>query len=861
MTRRLISLALVVGFVQLASAADPKQDPALLARFGDTRLRHTGIVNAVAFHPDGKTVAATAEGEPFVRIWDVATGQEVKRYSDPLFRRDMETDRRLQNHAQVVGYAAGGKRLIVCVQQRTVAVFDTDTGAVVASVAVPNAAPQAVAVSRDGKAFAARGDECGELTVWDAASGKELRTLGRLPLYTEDGSHYSYPPEHMVSVVFSSDGKQVAASTSRKGFHTARTDGSGELTFHPVRCDMVQGVCWPVPQHLLVHHERGWESYHPDAIELQATNGWNIAGCYFQTKDVGDGLLVACDRRHRGFRLFDVAKRRFLPTGWLPHDYTRSLDAVAVSADRIAIGIGTGVYFHDRATGKHLPPRDEPAPPPRPWTDLSADAKKRVIRGRGIQDRSFQVWDMKTGRKACTIYTADSRFERLGFSPAGDRVYAFLVSGPVYDGEACQLVVWDADTGRQLSRFPEKPAVRDQAPEPLRLDADGRLWTVVKATGELQLIDLTSGKVARTVTGYEHTRHVAFSPDWKRVAVSGWGAVAVRALDPEAKWQVLRTYPPGAREKQEAHGAWCGTGRENLEQVPYIWFTRDGELAVDQNEFPRREYASTWKSRRLLPCDLAECPPPSWVGNYSRETFDGGRRHVVTIPPRENPKDGSVCVYETATRAEWFRVPLPNAAYATLSADRQRLYVLEIDDTMSVWDWPALEKRHLPVVKVADRWSALASADPKQGMAAVRDIATDKDGIAWLRERFAKPIPDPVPALIAELGHREYAAREAAMKKLIELGYDEAAEQLRAAVAESAVPEVAERAALILPQLHPTDYQVRLRRHELPAVRAVEAAERIGTAEAVGLLREWAKPGDTTLGREAAAAVRRLAGK
>ena len=41
------------------------------------------------------------------------------------------------------------------------------------------------------------------------------------------------------------------------------------------------------------------------------------------------------------------------------------------------------------------------------------------------------------------------------------------------------------------------------------------------------------------------------------------------------------------------------------------------------------------------------------------------------------------------------------------------------------------------------------------------------------------------------------------------------------------------------------------------SMRAVEAVERIGTPEAVELVREWAKQKDTVLGAEATAAVGR----
>ena len=51
------------------------------ARLGSGRMRHQDEVDSVAFSPDGKTLAAGDAGAPMkVRLWDVATGKEVRRF-------------------------------------------------------------------------------------------------------------------------------------------------------------------------------------------------------------------------------------------------------------------------------------------------------------------------------------------------------------------------------------------------------------------------------------------------------------------------------------------------------------------------------------------------------------------------------------------------------------------------------------------------------------------------------------------------------------------------------------------------------------------------------------------------------------
>src|SRR5262249_18760333 len=53
--------------------------PGALARLGTVRLRHSAHVSSVAFSPDGKTLAS-GEYDHAIRLWDVATGKEIRRF-------------------------------------------------------------------------------------------------------------------------------------------------------------------------------------------------------------------------------------------------------------------------------------------------------------------------------------------------------------------------------------------------------------------------------------------------------------------------------------------------------------------------------------------------------------------------------------------------------------------------------------------------------------------------------------------------------------------------------------------------------------------------------------------------------------
>ena len=157
----------------------------------------------------------------------------------------------------------------------------------------------------------------------------------------------------------------------------------------------------------------------------------------------------------------------------------------------------------------------------------------------------------------------------------------------------------------------------------------------------------------------------------------------------------------------------------------------------------------------------------------------------------------------------------------------------------------------------ADLAGADADADAARAYAAVCRLA-DRPGpaVPWLRARLRPVAPQPrrIARLVAALDSDQFPARARAMKELEALG-GQAAPALRAALQGKPAPEVRRRVEELLGRLDEplTDPEV------LRAVRAVEALERMGTAEARRLLRELAKeaPG-ARLTEEARSSLRRL---
>src|SRR5262245_66414381 len=76
MTRPLLVLFAVVGLASSAGPPVPEPLPGgAIRRHGTARFRHGGLVRALAFSRDGKTLCSSSHDHT-VRAWDVSTGPE-----------------------------------------------------------------------------------------------------------------------------------------------------------------------------------------------------------------------------------------------------------------------------------------------------------------------------------------------------------------------------------------------------------------------------------------------------------------------------------------------------------------------------------------------------------------------------------------------------------------------------------------------------------------------------------------------------------------------------------------------------------------------------------------------------------------
>ncbi|NKY33921.1 WD40 repeat domain-containing protein [Nocardia speluncae] len=166
-------------------------DPATGEQIGEPLIGHTGSVVSVAFSPDSPHILATGSSDDTVRLWDPATGEQI---GGPLIGHT--------GGVVSVAFSRDGHTLATGGSDDTVRLWDPATGGQIGQLLIGHTGGIAsVAFSPDGDTLAT-GSWNSTVRLWDPATGEQIGG----PLIGHTGS--------VVSVAFSPDSPHILATGS-----------------------------------------------------------------------------------------------------------------------------------------------------------------------------------------------------------------------------------------------------------------------------------------------------------------------------------------------------------------------------------------------------------------------------------------------------------------------------------------------------------------------------------------------------------------------------------------------------------------------------------------------------------------------
>ena len=521
-------------------------------------LRHLGGIGnepSLAITPDGKTLATPALSE--IVFTDLPTGERRERFPGP------------QRQASAVAYAPDGKTAAVGAGDGRVYLYDPVTAELRRVLRGDDNAVTGVAFSPDGKTLAVTAGHSEFVRLWNPADGE---LVGKLSAPDKDGGFAE-------AVAFSPDGKSLAVTSygivrlfdlatgkqdkrlGKKEFSKANT-----LAFSPDGKVLATGGddreirFWNVSTGALT---TSWEvrgnvkslAFAPDGSSLV----WCANGGWCQVWEVPTGRVLARMKGHEygvesvaftpdgkrvvtagtfdtGPRVWDAATGKEL-IGFRGHFKNPSKVAVAPDGQTVASAGEDGqVLVWDLntkavGTGPIGPPpvHSEVTLVPKGAGRLgdagsaggvvafSPDGKRLaaavLVPG---SEAGVAIWDLATRKVVWRVENDTDEVTELFWTADGVTVAAVSERG----GRAA-LVMWNADTGKELKRVDGVPGLCSYALSPDGKTLAARDRTVSRASGkpkrsggEIDLIDVATGKRVRRIEGHDGDS-VAWSPDGK----------------------------------------------------------------------------------------------------------------------------------------------------------------------------------------------------------------------------------------------------------------------------------------------------------------------------------------------------------
>jgi RNA polymerase sigma factor (sigma-70 family) len=820
------------------SAVDQFGDPLpprALARMGTIRFRHGDQVEAMSLSPDGRTLA-TASRDETVCLWDMATGQEVRRLPDHqgslrflAFSRDGKLfasgaspsgiirvwdtatwgeRRQLRSPFTWIGHVSfspDGKILAASANRHRIFLWETTTGRLLHELDGQEESSFAgpIAFSPDGRMLLSGG--LGEtLRLGNVITGKEQRRFLVQPPWPKEKTR---PPHYYglsEVVAYSPDGRLIASAalhtpvriwnaTTGKEIRPLRGDNSGafSLAFSPDGNLLVSGESTGMV--------RFWEIATGKEVRRLAAHRTWVSGLAF-ARD-GQTLVTSGDST---IRVWQVRTGTEMTPD---RGHSAGITSSIVSPDQRTLATGGAdntIRHWDLATGKELRRFVQPVSSRQGIATFSPDGKiAATFKSKMIGDNTAEVgiafWDLATQQERALLWRPNI-FAAL-FSPDGKTL--FTQSWDVAEN-AGLIRLWDVATGKELrvlARVPDGFGNTDLSP-------DGHLLAGIVHGRECAIYvwEVATSKLLRRFPGDpEFNQSLAFSPDSKLLAMGD-----------------------GPRPRLDSRV---------MQHHIHLWDLTTG------------------KELRKFGCSSS---------GYWPLLFSADGNTLATAD-----QDNRIHLWEVATGSERLRLAGHRGRIQRLLfAERSRTLVSASEDTTAlVWDLTGRQKardaanKPLTPAELDASWTELAGEDAVRAYASIwKLVASPAQTVPYVRAHL-QPVPaedeNHVGRLIADLDNDEFKIRERATAELDSLSEDVLG-SLQKALKNQPTPEARRRLQALI------EKQDQRRRNpstdRLRALRAIELLELAGTPDARQLLEKLAHGADgARLTQEARAALERLA--
>jgi WD40 repeat protein len=852
------------------------------SRLGTLRWRHSGRVTFVGFVPK-KNQLVTACTDGFFRVWNVASGKEIRRFGRGHDSRPTGGLHRfwVDEDTENMALSPDGGILAVAGPTGRVTLWQVDSGKELRVIPEPKKKGRrryfttpGVAFSADGKTLAIRGGD-DVVRLWHVAGAREVRRFGQ----PRDPNAGFFPGRRGDFVAFAPNGKLLALAR-------AEQKPGGELAAAIIIYDLDSGN-----EKQRLSDSRLFNlglAFSPDS-KLLAVGGtlFDVAsgkqvrafGDGFVPQNFGgplfapDGSVLALHDWQGHLQLWDVKSGRFLRSiGDATTDdlFRGNRPATTFSPDgRVLAESRTGhvLRLWQVADGKEITQTTGHADGV-VSVGMSADKKAATY----SWDKTLLRWDTSNGKELRRL--------RLSWFGVDAGNIALSADGKLAAGTVITLaIIWDLDAGRvsRTFRLPAHGILSGPEATGLALAPDGKQLAVRMPDRTIHVIEIASGKVVRSWTDQQIKKSannaevfpsdanggpIVFSPDGDSLAIADSGAFDGTGADASPRSEVrLWNFARSKRARP------VDAGKNGVQALAYSPDGRtllivNGDASITLCEVLTGQEYLRIKGAASVRTGGKTGEVMTWFGAPTAlpplAVAPDGRTLAVTGPYQ------AVHLWDLRTGKDLGQLKGHEGAVLALAfaADGRTLISGAEDTTALVWDAePFLQKQHPAAVDLDARqveklWTDLA-AEPATAFKAIYALSdAPKQALPFLRQRLqpAKPAPpEQVDKWVADLDSSSFQVRRRASTELVRLG-DPAEPALRKALQQNPSLEMRRRLDQLLEQIASGQTSPTVRQ----ALRAIHVLELLGGPEARQILERLAHGPAHSLSRQAQAALERL---